>query len=87
MTSKLQKILCGVQRVPSLLVTKPEQPLTELNLESYTILDCEPLHDLKGHVTNLLEELPIILTGETKTIVKELNKKKVHLDPMLELHC
>ena len=56
LTSKLQKILCGTQKVPSLLVTKPEQPLTELNLESYTILDCEPLHDLKGHVTNLLEE-------------------------------
>ncbi len=52
--------LLGVQRVPSLLVTKPEQPLTELNLDTYTILDCEPLHDLKGHLTNVLEELPNI---------------------------
>ncbi len=27
-------------------------------------------------MTNSLEELPNILTGETKTIVKELNKKR-----------
>ena len=76
MFTKLQNELLDVQRVLSLLVTKPEQPLTELNLDTYTILDCEPLHDLKGHLTNILEELPNILTGETKTIVKELNKKR-----------
>ena len=27
LTAKLQRILCGVQRVPSLLITKPEQPI------------------------------------------------------------
>ena len=27
----------------------------------YTILDCEPLHDLKGHLANLLPQLPSIV--------------------------
>ncbi len=70
LTVRLQNELLGVQRVPSFLVTKPEQPWTELNLDTYTILDCEPLHDLKGHLTNILEELPNIVTGETQTISK-----------------
>ena len=51
----------GVQRLPSLLLTNPSQSLDELNLQNYTILDCEPLHDLKGHLSNLFDELPHIL--------------------------
>ena len=39
------------QWVPSLLITDPE----------YTILDCEPLNDLKGRLKHLLTELPYIL--------------------------
>ncbi len=30
-----------------------------------------PLHDLKGHLINLLTELPFILSGEHKTLVTE----------------
>ena len=48
--SLLVQCLKGVQRVPSLLVTDPEQPLDSVNLADYTILDCKPLHDLKGHL-------------------------------------
>ena len=29
-----------------------------MNLNDYTVLDCEPLHDMKGHLENLFEELP-----------------------------
>ena len=32
--------------------------LAEMKLEHYTILDCEPLHDLKGHIQNVLDEVP-----------------------------
>ena len=76
LTNKLQKILLGVQRVPTLLVTKPTQPLQELNLEKYTILDCEPLLYMILILGNIFEELPNILTGEVKTIVKEFNDKR-----------
>lgn len=65
--------LKGVQRVPSLLLTYPEEPLEDINLKNYQILDCEPLHDLKGHLSILLEELPHILQqplrGEIEAII------------------
>lgn len=47
----LAQSLKGAQRVLSLLIMDPE----------YTILDCEPLHDLKGCLKHLLTELPYIL--------------------------
>jgi len=50
----LAQSLKEAQRVPSLLITEPE----------YSILDCEPLRDLKGHLKHLLTELPYILHGE-----------------------
>ncbi len=68
----LSSVLCGAQRVPTILITDPKQPLSELHLDSYTIMDCEPLHNLKGHLINLLTELPFILSGEHKTLVTEL---------------
>ena len=50
----LQGILCGAQRVASLLLANPTLPLEALHLQHYTILDSEPLHDLKGHLSNSL---------------------------------
>ena len=47
--------------MPSLLLTNPSQSLHELNLQNYTILDCESLHDVKGHLSNLFDELPQLL--------------------------
>ena len=54
----LTNILQGVQRVPTLLTLCPIQTLCSLNLE---VIDCEPLHDLKGHLHNLLPEIPHLL--------------------------
>ena len=62
----LVDILKGVQRVPSLLLLNPPQPISHLNLEDYTVLDSEPLHDLKGHLLNLFSELPYILPEPVK---------------------
>ena len=59
----LQQILQGVQRVPSLLLLHPEKQLKDINLEHYTILACEPLHDLKCHLLNLFKELPSVLSS------------------------
>ena len=62
----LQDMLKGVQRVPSLLLLKPDQKLTNLNLQHYHILDCEPMHDIEGHLLNLFEELPSVLPASVK---------------------
>ena len=76
--SRLQSGLCGAQRVPTILISNPAQSFSEINLHGYTVLDCEPLHDLKGHI-------PHILTGESKTCVCELlqhlllSKKQVQI--------
>ena len=61
MQQELQDILQGIQRVPSLLILQPEQNISNLHLQRYAILDCEPMHDIKGHILNLLQELPAIL--------------------------
>ena len=64
----LDKILRGVMRVPALLLSNPTQQLTSLNLEKYEIVASEPLHDIKGHVINLITELPNILPpGDIKS--------------------
>lgn len=54
-------VLHGIQRVPTILINDTSQSLQDIKLAGYTVLDCEPLHDLKGHFLNLLTELPHIL--------------------------
>jgi hypothetical protein len=46
---------------PTVLVHNPSQSLSDLNLQHYKVLDCEPLHDMKGHLLNLLPEISFIL--------------------------
>ncbi len=68
----LAETLKGAQRVPSLLVTNPCQSLEELNLSKYAVVDCEPLHDLKGHLQHLLSELPHIFHGRPHELCQDL---------------
>ena len=71
---QLDDILRGVQRVPALLLLNPAQSLADLNLQYYEVVACEPLHDLKGHLSNLLQELPHILPVPIATKLKPLLK-------------
>ena len=43
-------------------------PLTELGLERYEISPVEPLHDVKGHLSNIIEELRVTLTGKVREV-------------------
>ena len=67
LTNKLALNLQGAQRDTTLLTRNPTQPFTELNLQHYEILDCEPLHDVKGHLYNLLPEIPHLLEEPLKS--------------------
>ena len=69
---QLHDVLKGAQRVPTLLLLNPQQALSDLNLQNYAVLDCEPLHDLKGHLKNLLEILPEILDKEVALDLAEI---------------
>ena len=62
----------GIQHVPALLLLNPCQNLSNLHLQDYTVLDCEPLHDIKGHFGNLFKDLPYILPQELKNSCKEV---------------
>ena len=65
---QLDETLKGVASVPALLLTNPTQNLSSLNLTKYEVVASEPLHDLKGHIVNLLTELLHILpTTESYT--------------------
>ena len=67
------EVLKGVQRVPTLLLQNPEATLSNMQLDQYCILDCEPLHDLKGHLASLFTELPhIIMDSQLRRDVKDL---------------
>lgn len=41
----------------SLIMNNPTQYIAGLNLQSYTNLECEPLHDMKGHLSNVVEDI------------------------------
>lgn len=63
---ELDGILKGVTRVPALLITNPTQPLSSLSLDKYEVMASESLNDIKGHIMNLITELPQILpSGDT----------------------
>ena len=72
LVQSLKSTLRGAQRIPSLLLLNPTQRLSEINLQHYTILDCEPLHDLKGHIYNIFDELPSLLDKPLAVEVKAL---------------
>lgn len=72
----------GVQRIPSLLTLNPIQSLSDVHLEDYEVLDCEPLHDIKGYLHKILPEVPHLLPASlsqecTQILDSTLPKQKV----------
>ena len=72
--AKLKNILEGVKHVPSLLLSCTTSELKQFNSQRYLILPCEPLHDLKGYLNNLLPNVPTLLTAELKPMFTILYK-------------
>ena len=58
----------GITNVPALLQGCPETQLEELGLEKYGISPVEPLHDVKGHLNNLIDEIRAQLRGENRHV-------------------
>ena len=46
----------GINNVPALLQPDPETDLQNMHLHRYEICPSEPLHDIKGHLSNVFEE-------------------------------
>ena len=58
----LEELRAGIATFPALTATEPETPLESYNLHYYEVGAVEPLHDFKGHMANLFEEI-IALTA------------------------
>ena len=63
---ELREILGGVQRVPALLINNHTTPIADTNLHSYEVLPGESLHDAKGRIKNLLDELKFHLEDDVR---------------------
>ena len=64
MQKLLEEDLHGVSQVPALLFSSPQSSLESLNLGSYEVLPCKPMHDIAHHIQSLLTELPIHMEDE-----------------------
>ena len=67
----LRNVLRGVVRVPALLARSPTANIKELGLERLQIMPSEPLHDLKGVLSNTLTELERHLPAPAANSYKE----------------
>ena len=68
----LRHELKGVARVPALLTRDPMQNIATSVLSDYTVFPCEPLHDLKGHINNVLTEVQAHMPREAAQDLKEM---------------
>eukprot|EP00731_Ephydatia_muelleri_P009736 Em0005g322a len=66
-----EELKMGIVSVPALLQTNPTESLESLNLVQYEVSPLEPLHDIKGHFSNVIEESICIAPEGVKT---ELHK-------------
>ena len=66
METDLREILGGVQRVPALLWNHQHGSLTNMKLSKYEVISGESLHNVKGQIVNLLDELKFQMEKEER---------------------
>lgn len=64
--AKFNDLKRGIVNFPALLTTEPETSYEAQNLRDYEVLPAEPLHDFKGHMSNIIDALKESLRGEIK---------------------
>lgn len=62
----------GITNVPALLQGVADKSLAEFNLNKYEISPIEHLHDIKGHLSNIIEEIKVLITGPVKMKVDSI---------------
>ena len=77
-------IRLGINNFPALLQGNPEATLESLNIHHYEVSPTEPLHDLKGHLGNIVDETLNIATGE---ILQEIKKVKAAVLTKEAIRC
>ena len=67
--AQLQK---GTSNLPALLQTTPEATLESCNLSYYEVLPAKPLHDLKGHLSDIIPAAAGIAKNETHAMINDI---------------
>lgn len=65
-----ENIRLGITNFPALLQDQPQASLQSLNLQQYEVSPTEPLHDLKGHLSNIIDETIHLTTGDVLQEIK-----------------
>ena len=79
---ELTQLRKGIQSFPALLQPFPEKRLQDIHLSQYEISPCEPLHDMKGHMANLFDEIPKHTTGIVGGEVQKIISAILHKDTL-----
>ena len=67
-----QELRMGINNLPALLFCCPNASLESLHIDKYEISPLEPLHDLKGHISHLLEAALPLLEAEIQIKVQTI---------------
>ncbi|KAL5510055.1 hypothetical protein EMCRGX_G005525 [Ephydatia muelleri] len=78
MEESFKSIRQGITNIPPLLQPNPTADLETIQLHRYEIAPCEPLHDLKGHFANIIDETEHLLSGNALNAFKQI--KAAYLD-------
>ena len=80
--AKLEEMRMGITNVPAILQNAPDESLASLSLSQYEIAPTEPLHDIKGHFSNLIEESIHIATGSAQVEIKKIRSTILNKDTL-----
>ena len=72
----LNRLRKGKTNFPLPLQPNPSRSLDDLHLSHYEISPVEPLHDIKGHMSNIFADLKNVATG---TPAEEIEKNQTIL--------
>ena len=62
----------GITNIPPLLQENPMADIEQIQLGQYEVSPCEPLHDLKSHFSNIIDESENLLTGNALDAFKQI---------------
>lgn len=75
--NRSRKCLTRSPTCSNAFLLNPTGSLSDLNLDDYTVLDHEPLHNLKSHLIHLCKELLYLLSGDIRKGAEDINAATV----------
>lgn len=77
---ELTEVRKGISNFPALVASNPEASMNDLNIQDYEVASPEPLHDFKGHMQNLINEIRKTSTPPIKEEVDAIYKSTLDKD-------